>query len=131
MAWSTFQYSGLWGLCLGLLIMLVACDDGTHPPITPEAIRAELQRYQNADVQVDLRAAISKGDRRFLRMVDREPNYPGLEPADMSLVSRYGQRTLLFTEPPIEGVDRTRMVEAARTYATNYNIFLRENVAPR
>jgi hypothetical protein len=112
-------------------MLLVACEDVTNPPITPEAIRAELQRYQNADIQVDLRAAISKGDRRFLRMADHEPNYPGLEPNDMSLVARYGQRTLLFTEPPIEGVDRTRMVEAARSYATNYNIFLRENVAPR
>jgi len=131
MVWSTFRYGCFWSLCLGLLMSLVACEDKTSAPISPEAIRAELQRYQNADVQVDLRAAISKGDRRFLRLADHAPNYPGLEPSDLSLVSRYGQRTLPFTEPPIEGVDRTRMVEAARTYATNYNIFLRENVAPR
>jgi hypothetical protein len=117
---------------VALAVLLFMCAGCASCP-TPAAanmplLQATLQPLRLDDVEADVDAHVRGGDYRFITICEFACHEPGVQPADMDLPARYGRRWLDGTSDVIENAEYARLMDAARRYAIQYNMALRQRL---
>ena len=87
-----------------------------------------LRRYRGADPVADLRAALVRGDERFICVMGEAGTYPGLRQVDLDLVARHGEWTFPHVSDAMRGRLDGELASVAQRYAEAYNRRLREHL---
>jgi hypothetical protein len=119
---------------VGLSGVLIGCSSAKQPQDrlhmqqhTAHSAR-ELKRYETADPNADLQAAIKKGDLRFLAIKGYTLTVPGVEDYKSKYANKYSYRILEGTSDVVNGPEDLRFQSIAQRYAEKYNRLLLKHI---
>jgi hypothetical protein len=98
----------------------------TRPGQSEDDPLEHLRRFERADPAADLTQALQREDRRFLAFQGFATDVPGV-PEYFSRFRQFGLNVLTGTERILND-EHSRLIQAARQYAENYNRLLRRSI---
>ncbi len=115
-------------LTLSLVTAMSGC--ATDSSAINEYVK-KLQWVNDADAELDAKAALQKGDFRLMAMAQRGIVIPGV---DQALTDQYelkcGIRLLEGVSDAVRGEEHLQLMQKAHTYAEQYNAIIKQHCKP-
>ena len=115
------------------MLLLSACQNGSQidmSQVTEEEKSAveSLIWLQSANAANDAQESLARGDKRLLAMATRGGHFPGVEPELASKAkSVCGVRYLPGSTDTVMGQSHLKLLQAAESYASDYNRIMIQN----
>ena len=90
----------------------------------------QARKLESADVEGEVRDAVTKGDNRFVGVMGVGMIVPGVPNYHQRYAARYGVQVIPGTSDIVESDAHWRFLQAATAYAERYNLALLKKLPP-